>query len=654
MATYEVTTESGTYEVTTADEGSAMPSQSDIIARGDEVASTGQKAALGFLSGLAGMGDLASMVSDYTPVGQLTKALGIPKLGAGDAVRAVADYASGVEDSTQIGKDSLAYKTAEMVPGFAMPLGGATSLASKGLLGAAKELGGIGATSLLSAGGGMIGKAEGGTVGEIAGQLLTPAGATLAAKGVTSLGRALEPLAEATKNKVYGFGATDIRKSLEKGVRQAGDEAPIKAAIDRLIDQKAILPGEAGASRQALELQNQEIGKELGQVLGSFDSVQMQARIPVKTSYGMVAKYISGLSADLQETARNVAQRVVKAAEDRNFKISDWAREQQALASEGAQSLGMTGAESVEANIKKWIAADLKKSLDRTLAAPEFSASLGEDAVSYVQNLRKQLSDRHAAIPALIASEARQSSQGAVDAVISKLRTSGGYGVPTIAGAIVGGPVGAVLGLGSGIALSSTKGQLAAAGAAKKAAPILESIGTNLQGRSTSDLAKAIALIQAGQAAEPTGPIGPTEQDLILQPDEELPAYQPTVPEADPIESILDAIKQVESGGNAKAVSPKGAQGAYQIMPEMQKRLGVSDPTDETEARAGAKKLFLDELSYFKDPKLAMAAYNLGRPKMLKLGKWKPGKTFEDIAMNLPKETREYVPKVLAQLEGLA
>ncbi len=133
-----------------------------------------------------------------------------------------------------------------------------------------------------------------------------------------------------------------------------------------------------------------------------------------------------------------------------------------------------------------------------------------------------------------------------------------------------------------------------------------------------------------------------------------MPAYQPTVPEADPIESILDAIKQVESGGNAKAVSPKGAQGAYQIMPEMQKRLGVSDPTDETEARAGAKKLFLDELSYFKDPKLAMAAYNLGRPKMLKLGKWKPGKTFEDIAMNLPKETREYVPKVLAQLEGLA
>lgn len=651
MATYQVTTESGTYEVTTADEGSAMPTQPDIIARGDEVASTGQKAALGFLSGLAGMGDLASAVADYTPAGQLTT-LGIPKLGIGDVVRGVTDYASGVEDSTQIGKDSLAYKTAEMVPGFAMPLGGATSLASKGLLGAAKELGGIGATSLLSAGGGMLGKAEGGTVGEIAGQLLTPAGATLAAKGVTSLGRALEPLAEATKNKVYGFGATDIRKSLEKGVRQAGDEAPIKAAIDRLIDEKAIIPGEAGASRQVLEAQVQEIGNKLGTTLQAFDTVQPQR---IQISYGNAKKYIaSQLDSTEQKAANKILDDIANESNNKNVLVSEWAQEQRNLAKAGKSTYGATGSDALIANIKKYAALDIKQALDKELADPIFTSALGKDAVSYVQGLRKQLSDRHAAIPALIASEARQSSQGAVDAVISKLRTSGGYGVPTIAGAIVGGPVGALLGLGSGVALSSTKGQLAAAAAAKKAAPILESIGTNLQGRSTSDLAKAIALIQAGQAAEPTGPIGPTEEDLVLQPDEELPAYQPTVPEADPIESILDAIKQVESGGNAKAVSPKGAQGAYQIMPEMQKRLGVSDPTDETEARAGAKKLFLDELSYFKDPKLAMAAYNLGRPKMLKLGKWKPGKTFEDIAMNLPKETREYVPKVLAQLEGLA
>lgn len=118
---------------------------------------------------------------------------------------------------------------------------------------------------------------------------------------------------------------------------------------------------------------------------------------------------------------------------------------------------------------------------------------------------------------------------------------------------------------------------------------------------------------------------------------------------ADPVESILDAIKHVESRGNPNAVSSKGAEGAYQIMPDMQKRLGVSDPKNEKDARAGAKKLFLQELSFFKDPKLAMAAYNLGRPKLIAAG-WKPGKTFEEIAMRLPAETREYVPKVLAQL----
>jgi soluble lytic murein transglycosylase-like protein len=622
---------------------------------------TGQKAALGFLEGVAGLGDLGSLIADYAPMpsassGLVARLRGIPREeSAGDRFRGLVDAVAGVKDATKIGGDTFAYKAAQMVPGFAMPLGGATSLASKGVVGAGKELAEILGTSALSAGGGMIGKAEGGTAGEIAGQILTPMAATAAAKGITSLGRALGPLAEATENKVYGFGATDIRKSLEKGVRQAGDEAPIKAAIDRLIAEKAIVPGEAAASRQALELQVQEIGNKLGSTLQAFDNVQPT---PIQISYDNAKKYIaSQVASTKQKQALDILDDIATNTNNNNVLVSEWTREQRNLANLGKSTYGQSGSDALEATINKYAALDIKQALDKELADPVFTSSLGKDAVSYVQGLRKQLSDRHAAIPALIASEARQSSQSIPDALISRIRTSGGYGVPTIAGAVLGGPLGALAGLGAGAALSSTRGQLATAGAAKAAAPSLESLGGSLQGRSASDLAKAIAILQAGQAAEPTGPIGPTEEDFALQLDEELPSYQPTISQADPVESILDAIKQVESNGNPNAVSPKGAEGAYQIMPEMQKRLGVSDPTDEADARAGAKKLFLDELSFFGDPKLAMAAYNLGRPKMLKLGKWKRGKTFEDIAMNLPKETREYVPKVLAQLEksgGLA
>jgi len=50
---------------------------------------------------------------------------------------------------------------------------------------------------------------------------------------------------------------------------------------------------------------------------------------------------------------------------------------------------------------------------------------------------------------------------------------------------------------------------------------------------------------------------------------------------------ILMAVRHVESGGNSSAVSPKGAGGAFQIMPATAEELGV-DPFDEEQAADGA------------------------------------------------------------------
>jgi len=65
-------------------------------------------------------------------------------------------------------------------------------------------------------------------------------------------------------------------------------------------------------------------------------------------------------------------------------------------------------------------------------------------------------------------------------------------------------------------------------------------------------------------------------------------------------DALLDSLKQVESGGNPKAVNKQsGAMGAYQFMPDTVKMLGKQgikfDPYVEPEARAAAKT-YLEQL----------------------------------------------------------
>jgi len=74
---------------------------------------------------------------------------------------------------------------------------------------------------------------------------------------------------------------------------------------------------------------------------------------------------------------------------------------------------------------------------------------------------------------------------------------------------------------------------------------------------------------------------------------------------------LLSAVMQQESGGNPKAVSPAGAQGLFQFMPDTAKQLGV-DPWDENSAADGAARYLAQNYQKFGDWKLALAAYNAG------------------------------------------
>ena len=114
-------------------------------------------------------------------------------------------------------------------------------------------------------------------------------------------------------------------------------------------------------------------------------------------------------------------------------------------------------------------------------------------------------------------------------------------------------------------------------------------------------------------------------------------------------------LAEVESGFNARALSPAGAAGMFQLMPATAKRLGLSlqprDQRREPEVAAAAAARYLHELhQQFGDWRLAVAAYNCGAGAVQKLLERHHAKSYESIATHLPAETQMYVPKVEATI----
>jgi len=121
-------------------------------------------------------------------------------------------------------------------------------------------------------------------------------------------------------------------------------------------------------------------------------------------------------------------------------------------------------------------------------------------------------------------------------------------------------------------------------------------------------------------------------------------------------------LAEVESGFKPSAVSPAGAAGLFQLMPQTAAAMGLSlKPADERfdpekSARAAAKYLkYLHDR--FKDWQLTLAAYNAGEGRVSNLLKKYKAKSFNGIATHLPTETQLYVPKVEATIrkrEGMS
>ncbi|PJZ83361.1 lytic transglycosylase domain-containing protein [Leptospira harrisiae] len=99
--------------------------------------------------------------------------------------------------------------------------------------------------------------------------------------------------------------------------------------------------------------------------------------------------------------------------------------------------------------------------------------------------------------------------------------------------------------------------------------------------------------------------------------------------------NLVKAMVKAESGFKPKAVSPKGAMGLMQLMPETAESLGVNDPFNPEENIGGGVKFLKGLMKEFKDPEKAIAAYNAG-----------PGAVKRYKGIPPYEETQKYVNKV--------
>ena len=137
-------------------------------------------------------------------------------------------------------------------------------------------------------------------------------------------------------------------------------------------------------------------------------------------------------------------------------------------------------------------------------------------------------------------------------------------------------------------------------------------------------------------APRPSRPASPSDDEAYAREIAEASARY-AVPER-----LIRAVIRVESGFDRRAVSPKGARGLMQLMPETAAMLGVRDPFDARQNIHGGTAHLRAMMERFRhDVRLAVAAYNAGE---------KPVAQYRGVPPY--PETREYVTQVMRHYQA--
>jgi soluble lytic murein transglycosylase-like protein len=123
----------------------------------------------------------------------------------------------------------------------------------------------------------------------------------------------------------------------------------------------------------------------------------------------------------------------------------------------------------------------------------------------------------------------------------------------------------------------------------------------------------------------------------------------------------LAAIILVESGANPAALSPKGARGLWQLMPETARRYGLTvdairdERLDIQKSTEAAARYLSDLHVQFGSWPLVLAAYNTGEQNLQRAMDRSHSAEFPVLSSLglLPMETRNYVPAVVGAMRSI-
>jgi len=171
-----------------------------------------------------------------------------------------------------------------------------------------------------------------------------------------------------------------------------------------------------------------------------------------------------------------------------------------------------------------------------------------------------------------------------------------------------------------------------------------------------SSVSRQPVLSAALSAPSPTDPAQPGNFPVSLDRVQRLRILVEPILRAEGVPVELLAVMLVESGGRLTALSPKGALGLWQLMPDTARRYGLTvtsakdERVDAVKATRAAARYLHDLYDQFGDWKLALAAYNAGEQTvqraMARINGRDPGR----VLTLLPAETRAYVPAVMTAL----
>jgi membrane-bound lytic murein transglycosylase B len=131
--------------------------------------------------------------------------------------------------------------------------------------------------------------------------------------------------------------------------------------------------------------------------------------------------------------------------------------------------------------------------------------------------------------------------------------------------------------------------------------------------------------------------------------------------ESEGVPQEIVSVVVVESGGRTTALSPKGALGLWQLMPDTARRYGLvvtpsrDERLDVDRSTRAAARYLRDLYQQFGSWPLALAAYNAGEQRVQRAVERASTSDFIQLSSLhlLPQETRNYVPAVLSAMQLL-